>query len=125
MEASTMASPRSVQKELESLRKEIAGLRQDYARLKRRANATTAEAADRFASIRDGVADTIEAIREKVTDGTGTAAEEISAHLSDLRDAVHEYSDRTERTVAAHPFATLAGAIALGYLIARIGRQSQ
>jgi ElaB/YqjD/DUF883 family membrane-anchored ribosome-binding protein len=117
-----MASSRSIQKELESLRKEISGLRQDYARLKGRASATRADATDRFGAIREELADTIDAIKERVSEGTGTAAEEISAQLNDLRDVVNEYSDKTEKTVAAHPFATLAGAIALGYLLGRFGR---
>jgi ElaB/YqjD/DUF883 family membrane-anchored ribosome-binding protein len=117
-----MASSRSVQNELDSLRKEIAGLRQDYARLKGRASATKSDAADRFGAIREDLADTIDAIKDKVSEGTGAAAEEISAQLNDLREVVNEYSDKTEKTVAAHPFATLAGAIALGYLLGRFGR---
>jgi ElaB/YqjD/DUF883 family membrane-anchored ribosome-binding protein len=117
-----MASSRSIQKELDDLRKEIAGLRQDYARLKGRASATRSDAADRFSAIRDELADTIDAIKEKVSEGTGSAAEEIGSQLNDLRDIVNEYSDKTEKTVAAHPFATLAGAIAVGYLLGRFGR---
>lgn len=118
-----MATSRSVEKELDSLRKEIAGLRQDYARLKRRATATTAEGAERFGAIRDGIVDAIEAIRENMATGTGVAVDEISSQVSALRDVVNEYSDKTERTVSAHPFATVASAIAVGYLIARVGRR--
>jgi len=117
-----MASSRSVQKELESLRKEIAGLRNDYARLKGRARETKSDASDRFGSIRAELADTIDALREKVAEGTGAATGEIGAQLDDLREIVNEYSDKTEKTVAAHPFATLAGAIFVGYLFGRFGR---
>jgi len=117
-----MASSRSIQKELDSLRKEIAGLRRDYARLKGRASATKADATDRFGAIREELADTIDAIKDRISEGTGTAAEEIGAQLNDLRDTVNEYSDKTEKTVAAHPFATLAGAVAIGYLLGRFGR---
>lgn len=117
-----MASSRSVQKELETLRKEIAGLRQDYARLKSRASATKADAADRAGAIRSELADAIDAIKESLTEGTGAAAEEIGTRLSDLRDIANEYSDKTEKTVSAHPFATVAGAVLIGYLIGRFGR---
>jgi ElaB/YqjD/DUF883 family membrane-anchored ribosome-binding protein len=117
-----MATSRSVQKELESLRKEMAALRHDYARLKRRARDTTTEAADRFGAIRAGIADTIDAIRENVSEGTGSALDEIGVQLSSLRDLANGYSDKTERIVSTHPFATLAGAIAVGYLVGRGGR---
>jgi len=117
-----MATSRSVQKELESLREEIAGLRQDYARLNGRAKATTSEGAERFGSIREELADTIDAIREKVADGSGAAAEEIAAQLNELRGIANEYSDKTEKTLAAHPLATLAGVAAIGYLLGRFGR---
>jgi ElaB/YqjD/DUF883 family membrane-anchored ribosome-binding protein len=117
-----MATPRSVQKELDSLRKEIAGLRKDYSRVKGRAKVSAAEGAERLGAIREEVIDTIEAIKDKVASGTGAAADEIAEHLNELRDVVGEYSDRTEKTVAAHPIASLAGAIAIGYLIGRLSR---
>lgn len=117
-----MATPRSVQKELESLRKEIAGLRKDYARAKGRAKATASEGAERFGAIREELADTIEAIKDKVASGTGFAADEISEQLNELRDVVNDYSERTEKTVAAHPLAAVAAAVAIGFLIGRLGR---
>jgi ElaB/YqjD/DUF883 family membrane-anchored ribosome-binding protein len=117
-----MPSPRSLQKELDSLRKEIAGLRQDYARLKSRAKATKADGTERMGAIRDDLVDTIEAIKDKVASGTGAAAEEIAEHLDELRDVVNEYSEKTEKTVAAHPLTAVAGALAIGWLIGRLGR---
>lgn len=117
-----MASSRSVQKELESLRAEIAGLRQDYERLKGRANATKTDAANRAGAIRAELADTIEAIKESISEGTGTASDEISAQLDELRRTVNDYAEKTEKTVAAHPLATVAGAFFTGYLIGRLGR---
>jgi ElaB/YqjD/DUF883 family membrane-anchored ribosome-binding protein len=35
---------------------------------------------------------------------------------------VSDYSDQAEKTVAAHPLASLAGALAIGFLIGRLGR---
>ena len=117
-----MATSRSVQKEIESLRQEIADLRKDYARLKGRAKATANDGLERAGAIREELAATIDAIKERVADGTGAAADEISAQLEELCGVANEYTEKTERTVAAHPLATLAGAIAVGYLIGRLGR---
>jgi ElaB/YqjD/DUF883 family membrane-anchored ribosome-binding protein len=117
-----MATTRSVEKELSDLRKEIAGIRADYARLKGRARVTKAEAVGRYSAIRDDLLDTVDAIRERVANGTSDAVEDISAHVDELRDVVNEYTERTEKTVAAHPLAAVAGAIAVGYLIARMNR---
>jgi ElaB/YqjD/DUF883 family membrane-anchored ribosome-binding protein len=117
-----MAAARSVQKELNDLRKEIAGIRADYARLKSRAGATKAEAVGRYSAIKDDLLDTVDAIKERVTNGTSDAVDDISAHIDELRDVVNEYTDKTEKTVAAHPLAAVAGAIAVGYLIARMNR---
>jgi flagellar motility protein MotE (MotC chaperone) len=117
-----MASNRSVQKELDQLRKEIAGLRQDYARLKGRVKATKADGVRRAGGIREELADTIEAIKEKVASGTDAAADEIAEELAELRAVVGDYSDQAEKTVAAHPLASLAGALAIGFLIGRLGR---
>ena len=117
-----MASNRSIQKELDELRKEIAGLRQDYARLKSRVKATKADGVHRAGAIRDELADTIEAIKEKVASGTDAAADEIAEELAELRAVVGDYSDQAEKTVAAHPLASLAGALAVGFLIGRLGR---
>jgi ElaB/YqjD/DUF883 family membrane-anchored ribosome-binding protein len=111
-----------VQKELDQLRKEIAGLRQDYARLKGRVKSTKADGVRRASGIRDELADTIEAIKEKVASGTDAAADEIAEELAELRAVVDEYSDQAEKTVAAHPLASLAGALAIGFLIGRLGR---
>jgi ElaB/YqjD/DUF883 family membrane-anchored ribosome-binding protein len=117
-----MAAARSVQKELNDLRKEIAGIRSDYARLKSRAGASKSEAAGRYGAIKDDLLDTVDAIRERVTNGTSDAVEDISGHIDELRDVVNEYTEKTEKTVAAHPLAAVAGAIAVGYLIARMNR---
>ena len=117
-----MASNRSIQKELDELRKEIAGLRQDYARLKSRVKATKADGVHRASAVRDELADTIEAIKEKVASGTDAAADEIAEELAELRAVVGDYSDQAEKTVAAHPLASLAGALAVGFLIGRLGR---
>jgi ElaB/YqjD/DUF883 family membrane-anchored ribosome-binding protein len=117
-----MAATRSVQKELNDLRKEIAGIRADYARLKGRASATGSEAVGRYTAIKDDLLDTVDAIKERVANGTSDAVDDISAHIDELRDVVNEYTDKTEKTVAAHPLAAVAGAIAVGYLIARMNR---
>ncbi len=110
----------NVEKELESLRKEISGLREDYERLKGRARATKSEAGARFAAISDELTNTIGAIKESVTQGS--AAEEINAQLAELHDVLDAYSEKTEQTIAAHPFTTLAGAAFVGYLIGRFSR---
>ena len=108
-----MATTRSVQRELDNLRKEMAGLKKDYSRLKSRASATADEGAERFGAIRDDFMSTIEAIRDKLTNGTGAAADEIAAHVDDLKTMVGDYSNRTEKTIAAHPLAAVAGALAI------------
>jgi len=117
-----MATTRSVQKELDDLRKEIAGIRSDYARFKKRASATTSEGAVRYNAIKDDVLETVDAIRERVVNGADTAMDDISTHIDELRNVVSDYSDKTEKTVAAHPLAAVAGAVAVGYLIARMNR---
>lgn len=117
-----MASSSGLQKELKSLREEIAGLRQEQERLRARVNASKADAADRFGSVRDELAGTVEAIKRKLAEGADEAVGEVSDQLNELRELVNEYSDKTEKTVATHPYATLAGAVALGYLIGRLGR---
>lgn len=117
-----MASSSRLQKDLESLREEIAGLRQEQARLKTRVSASKSDAAERFGSIRDELAGTIETIRRKLAEGADEAVGEVGDQLNELRDLANEYSGRAEKTVATHPYAALAGALALGYLIGRLGR---
>ena len=117
-----MTTTRSVQRELDNLRKEMAGLKKDYARLKGRASATADEGVERFSAIRDDVLGTIEAIKDKLTNGTGAAADEITAQIDDLKNMVGDYSDKTEKTIAAHPLAAVAGALAIGWLIGRLNR---
>jgi ElaB/YqjD/DUF883 family membrane-anchored ribosome-binding protein len=117
-----MATSRSVQRELDNLRKEIAGLRKDYARLKGRARASADEGVERFGAIRDDLLGTIDAIKDKLSNGTGEAADEIAAHIDDLKTMVGDYSDRTEKTIAAHPLAAVAGALAIGWIIGRLNR---
>lgn len=117
-----MTTSRSVQRELESLRKELTGLRREYSRLNGTAKAAGADSMAGLSAIRDNLAETIEAIKENVSEGAGAATEEITSQLNDLRDVVGDYSDKTEKTLSAHPLATLAGAIAVGILIGRLGR---
>lgn len=117
-----MATTRTVQRELDNLRKEMAGLRKDYARLKGRASATAEEGVERYGSIRDDLLGTVEAIKDKLTNGTSAAADDISEHIDELRSMIGDYSDRTEKTIAAHPIAAVAGALAVGWLIGRLNR---
>jgi ElaB/YqjD/DUF883 family membrane-anchored ribosome-binding protein len=117
-----MATTRSVQRELDNLRKEMAGLKKDYSRLKSRASATADEGVERFSAIRDDLLGTIEAIKDKLTNGTGAAADEIAEQIDDLKAMVGDYSDRTEKTIAAHPLAAVAGALAIGWIIGRLNR---
>jgi hypothetical protein len=116
----TMAATRSVQAELADLKKELAGLRSDYVRLKSRGAATKWDGAQRFGAIRDDVSERIGALKDKIADGTGATVDDISRHLEDLREIVSEYSDKSEKTVASHPIAAVAGALAVGYLIGRL-----
>jgi len=114
--------PRSIQKELDDLRKEIAGLKADYGRLKGRAAASGAEGMSRIGAIRDELTETITAIKDKIADGTGTAIDDLTEQLNELRDLANRYSAKTEEAVTAHPMATIAGALVLGYLVGRLKR---
>lgn len=115
-----MATTHSVQKELDALRKELAGLKSDYNGLKKRASAS--EGLDTAAALKEELSDTIASLRDKVANGTGAAVDDITEQLNELRDAVSRYSEKAEETVTAHPLATVATALAIGYLIGRLKR---
>jgi hypothetical protein len=117
-----MASSRSIRNEVDELKREVAGLRSDYARLKHRAAATKADRVKRFATVKENVTDTIGSIKDTIADGTSVTLDNISGHFNEFSDVVHGYSARTERRVAAHPIAAVAGAVTIGYLVGRLAR---
>ena len=117
-----MASSRSIQNEVDELKQELAGLRSDYARLKHRAAVTKAERVKRFATIKENVTDTAGSIKDAIANGVDATLDDFSGHFNEFSDVVHGYSARTERTLAAHPIAAVAGAVAIGYLAGRLAR---
>ena len=49
-----------------------------------------------------------------------TPASEMSEKLAELNRLVHEMLENAEDTIAEHPVATVAGALALGIVIGRL-----
>jgi ElaB/YqjD/DUF883 family membrane-anchored ribosome-binding protein len=117
-----MSSSLSIQNDVNELKREVAGLRSDYARLKHRAAATKEDRVKRFARMKENVTDTIGSIKDTIADGTSATLDDISGHFNEFSDVVHGYAARTERTVAAHPIAAVAGAVTIGYLVGRLAR---
>jgi ElaB/YqjD/DUF883 family membrane-anchored ribosome-binding protein len=66
----------------------------------------------------------IEAMRGKAPADTADAAVEddarLGAHLKELQQMVQDTLDSAEETVAEHPRAAIAGALALGIVIGRL-----
>ena len=52
----------------------------------------------------------------------GQASELLNMRASDVRDASDEWAENLRETVREHPLATLASAVAVGMLIARLTR---
>ena len=117
-----MASSRSIQNEVDELKRDVAGLRSDYARLKDRAATSKLDRVRRLATIKENVTDTAGSIKDTIANGVDATLDDISGHFSEFRDVLSGYSARTERTVAAHPIAAVAGAVAIGFLVGRFGR---
>lgn len=57
----------------------------------------------------------------KAPEGTGDApAGGLHAEMAELNRLVHDMLENAEETIAEHPVATVAGALALGILIGRL-----
>lgn len=60
-------------------------------------------------------------LREARAAGDGAApASEMNDQLTELNRLVHEMLENAEETIAEHPVATVAGALALGIVIGRL-----
>ncbi len=56
----------------------------------------------------------------RAADEGATPASEMSEKLAELNRLVHEMLENAEDTIAEHPVATVAGALALGIVIGRL-----
>jgi ElaB/YqjD/DUF883 family membrane-anchored ribosome-binding protein len=121
-----MAGTRTLQKEIDALKKEIATLRASQARVRRKAGsaaeAAVEEGVDRLGALRDDIAERVGGIKDSIAGGASDVVDEIAEQLEELRATINSYSDQAEKTVTAHPFAAIAGAVAIGYLIGRLTR---
>jgi hypothetical protein len=117
-----MASNRTVQKEIAALKKEIAALRAEYARTGRKTATAASNGAERLGAIKDDIVERVGDIKDTIAEGAGDMAENVVEQLDELREMVSDYTGQAEKAVAAHPLATVAGAVAIGYLIGRFSR---
>lgn len=117
-----MASNRTIQKEIAALKKEIAALRAEYARTGRKTAAAASNGAETLGAIKDDIVERVADIKDTLAEGAGDMAEDIVEQLDELRAMVNDYSGQAEKAVAAHPLATVAGAVAIGFLIGRLSR---
>jgi ElaB/YqjD/DUF883 family membrane-anchored ribosome-binding protein len=62
------------------------------------------------------------ALRKPEPRATGETAEPggLEGHLAELNALVHQMLENAEETIAEHPVATVAGALALGIVIGRL-----
>lgn len=71
----------------------------------------------------DEIRDELARLREAraAAGGHGTAPESgMSEQMAELNRLVHEMLENAEETIAEHPVATVAGALALGIVIGRL-----
>ena len=117
-----MASNRTVQKEIAALKKEIAALRAEYARTGRKTAAAASNGAEALGAIKDDIVERVGDIKDTLAEGASDMADNIVEQLDELRAMVNEYTGSAEKAVTAHPLATVAGAVAIGFLIGRMSR---
>jgi ElaB/YqjD/DUF883 family membrane-anchored ribosome-binding protein len=122
MENTIMATSRSMQKEISALRKEIASLRDEYVKTGRKTAAAASNGAERIGAIKDEIVERVAGIKDTIAEGAGDMAGDVVEQLDELRAMLSDYENRAEKAVSAHPFATVAGAVAIGYLIGRFSR---
>jgi hypothetical protein len=118
----TMANSRSMQKEIAALKKEISALRSEYTKTGRKTAAAAVNGAERLGAIKDEIVERVAGIKDTIAEGAGGMAEDVVEQLDELRSMLSDYEGRAERAVSAHPIATVAGAVAIGYLIGRFSR---
>jgi ElaB/YqjD/DUF883 family membrane-anchored ribosome-binding protein len=70
--------------------------------------------------IRSELARLREAKAETAAAGSDSTASAMGEHLEELNRLVHEMLENAEETIAEHPVATVAGALALGIVIGRL-----
>jgi len=58
---------------------------------------------------------------DKVTSGVNSAAEKVDTHARRLTEAPHRAVDHTREYIRGRPLQAVAGALALGWLIGRLG----
>ena len=117
-----MATSRTVQKEISALKKEIAALRAEYAKTGRKTAAAASNGVERIATIKDEIVDRVAGIKDTIAEGAGGMAEDVVEQLDELRSMLGDYQGQAEKAVSNHPLATVAGAVAIGYLIGRFSR---
>jgi|SRR6185295_18418484 len=117
-----MASNRTVQKEIAALKKEIAQLRAEYARTGRKTATAASNGAEAIGAIKDDIIERVGDLKDTLADGASNMADDLVEQLDELRAMVSDYTGQAEKAVTAHPLATVAGAVAIGFLIGRMTR---
>ena len=117
-----MATSRSIRREIDALKKDIAGLRAEGKRMQRQAAAVASDGASSLGAIKEELVDRVSEIKDTLASGASGAMDEITAQLRELRQRISDYSEQADSTVKAHPFAAVAGALAVGWLIGRLCR---
>lgn len=57
---------------------------------------------------------------QRAENAASEAADGVTAHMPELNRLVHQMLEDAEETIAEHPVATVAGALALGIVIGRL-----
>jgi ElaB/YqjD/DUF883 family membrane-anchored ribosome-binding protein len=113
--------PKRVSKEFEAMKKEIAELRAAH---EAKASEADGAGADHLANLKAEIEQALTLIRKKIESvGVGgDVGEDLNADFHELREVVADYFAVAEKTVAAHPLAALAGAVAVGFALGRLTR---
>jgi hypothetical protein len=115
--------PKRVSKEFEAMKREIAELRAAH---EAKASEADGAGADHLANLKAEIEQALTLIRKKIESvGVGVGgevSEDINADFQELREVVADYFAVAEKTVAAHPLAALAGAVAVGFALGRLTR---
>jgi len=110
-----------VSKEFDAMKKEIADLR--AAHLERVAKSRTADDdAEHLTAIKEEIGEALALIKKKIEMAGSEVGDDVAAEFQELREVVADYFSAAEKTVAAHPLAALAGAVAVGFALGRLTR---
>lgn len=117
-----MVKAGNIAKEINALRKEIDELKAEYQRAGRKTAKSASRSADHIGALKDGLMEEAAGLRDSISEGVSGATDDLIEQLDELKETLRGYSDQAEKAVGAHPLATVAGAMAIGYLIGRFSR---